>query len=248
MRRRWGFTLIELLVVIAIIAILAAILFPVFLEAQASARLSACVNNMKQMGVAVNLYIADNNGTMPQATNIWNFSVIQPPDQPAWNDYFTALSTYLKSPSYAICPAGFSKWIAEKTRNIYYYGGNKNIPSPFLGATYTPTMWLWKKADPRLTGQGLPSHYLPGFRAEMPWSQRGDLRKPDAIDYTAYMGTPRRSEVVILFCMSGTWITFSHIPDLPPDHIVRGPHGKGTPVLFADMHSGLAGPVQVGYL
>src|SRR3954454_13517364 len=59
MRRARGFTLIELLVVIAIIAILAAILFPVFAQARATARKAACVSNLKQIGLAFTLYAQD---------------------------------------------------------------------------------------------------------------------------------------------------------------------------------------------
>lgn len=58
MRRR-AFTLIELLVVIAIIAILAAILFPVFAQAKAAARQAACISNMKQFAMAAHLYLGD---------------------------------------------------------------------------------------------------------------------------------------------------------------------------------------------
>lgn len=58
MRRR-GFTLIELLVVIAIIAILAAILFPVFAQARDRARSTACMSNMRQMGNALQMYLQD---------------------------------------------------------------------------------------------------------------------------------------------------------------------------------------------
>lgn len=54
--RRLGFTLIELLVVIAIIAILAAILFPVFAQAREKARSTACVSNTKQIMTAVKMY------------------------------------------------------------------------------------------------------------------------------------------------------------------------------------------------
>src|SRR5580704_10761103 len=58
---RTAFTLIELLVVIAIIAILAAILFPVFSQAKESAKASACLSNMKQIGLSVVMYQNDNN-------------------------------------------------------------------------------------------------------------------------------------------------------------------------------------------
>src|SRR6266516_950730 len=62
---RRGFTLIELLVVIAIIAILAAILFPVFAQARERARLSACLSNTRQIGTALMMYTQDYDETLP---------------------------------------------------------------------------------------------------------------------------------------------------------------------------------------
>lgn len=62
---RKAFTLIELLVVIAIIAILAAILFPVFAQAREAARGVACLSNMRQMGLAITLYADDSDGVLP---------------------------------------------------------------------------------------------------------------------------------------------------------------------------------------
>ena len=71
-RAHKGFTLIELLVVIAIIAILAAILFPVFAQAREKARQASCASNFKQLGIAFALYASDYDGTFPMP--ITNFS------------------------------------------------------------------------------------------------------------------------------------------------------------------------------
>jgi prepilin-type N-terminal cleavage/methylation domain-containing protein/prepilin-type processing-associated H-X9-DG protein len=65
MRRARGFTLIELLVVIAIIAILAAIIFPVFAQAREKARQASCISNMRQIGSAMLMYLNDNDGVLP---------------------------------------------------------------------------------------------------------------------------------------------------------------------------------------
>src|ERR1051325_913477 len=63
--RQPAFTLIELLVVIAIVAILAAILFPVFAQARDRARMSACISNMRQIGTALMVYTQDYDETFP---------------------------------------------------------------------------------------------------------------------------------------------------------------------------------------
>jgi prepilin-type N-terminal cleavage/methylation domain-containing protein len=63
-----AFTLIELLAVIAIIAILAALLFPVFAQARASARTTATVSNLRQLGATFTLYCADHDDVLPQST------------------------------------------------------------------------------------------------------------------------------------------------------------------------------------
>src|SRR5579872_7481927 len=80
MTRRSGFTLIELLVVIAIIAILAAILFPVFAQAREKARAITCLSNLKQIGLACTMYTQDYDETLPFAWSAqggW-YNLLQP--------------------------------------------------------------------------------------------------------------------------------------------------------------------------
>jgi prepilin-type N-terminal cleavage/methylation domain-containing protein/prepilin-type processing-associated H-X9-DG protein len=68
---RRGFTLIELLVVIAVIAVLAAILFPVFGKAREKARQTSCLNNQKQIATALLLYAQDHEEVLPSAEEVW---------------------------------------------------------------------------------------------------------------------------------------------------------------------------------
>jgi prepilin-type N-terminal cleavage/methylation domain-containing protein len=75
-----GFTLIELLVVIAIIAILAAILFPVFARAREAARKTSCLSNLKQLGLASNMYKQDYDESYPDSRVTW----FNGPGAPTW--------------------------------------------------------------------------------------------------------------------------------------------------------------------
>jgi prepilin-type N-terminal cleavage/methylation domain-containing protein/prepilin-type processing-associated H-X9-DG protein len=103
-QRRPGFTLIELLVVIAIIAILAAILFPVFSQARASAYSARCQSNLNQIGVAIRMYLEDYDGFMPSIDDGGS-------PMKLWCDYMIA---YVKDRQVFICPADQPKpsWAA----------------------------------------------------------------------------------------------------------------------------------------
>lgn len=80
--RSGAFTLIELLVVIAIIAILAAILFPVFAQARKQAKLTQDMSNARQIGIALKLYLGDSDGTMPI---FYAYNTRTPSGQPAYH-------------------------------------------------------------------------------------------------------------------------------------------------------------------
>ncbi len=95
-----GFTLIELLVVIAIIAILAAILFPVFAQAREKARQASCLSNMKQIGTAIVLYIDDYDETDPKAR-----STAGVPN----NCWEGEIYPYVKNVNMYYCPSYYTK-------------------------------------------------------------------------------------------------------------------------------------------
>lgn len=90
-----AFTLIELLVVIAIIAILAAILFPVFARAKEAAKKTACLSNARQIGMALKMYIGDSEDGMPI---FYAYNSQPPAGQPGHKGVEVLLFPYCKSP------------------------------------------------------------------------------------------------------------------------------------------------------
>ena len=175
--RQRGFTLIELLVVIAIIAILAAILFPVFAQAKVAAKKTAILSNAKQMGTAQLIYAADYDDLFAPAVEfsavqqasffsisepyIKNFGILMDNFSPANNnsDRITLLSQWSMLPrreSSNFCPTDITDVSACNFGNFRpdFTGGNVWGRDGIGGASVDPGAW------PYMTGwmQRSPSH------------------------------------------------------------------------------------------
>jgi prepilin-type N-terminal cleavage/methylation domain-containing protein/prepilin-type processing-associated H-X9-DG protein len=142
MHRRSGFTLIELLVVIAIIAILAAILFPVFAQAREKARMSACLNNMKQIGTGIYNYLGDWDDCYPMnrypdkyASNVNTPSGLD--GSHTW--WKTSVTPYIKSVSVFKCPSNPNGELLDYSGYPISYAYNGGAFWEYPDNVYGPT-------------------------------------------------------------------------------------------------------------
>jgi prepilin-type N-terminal cleavage/methylation domain-containing protein/prepilin-type processing-associated H-X9-DG protein len=145
--RRRGFTLIELLVVIAIIAILAAILFPVFAKAREKGRQASCESNLKQIGIAVLSYTQDYDETLPSCSfnacgnDPWTIWPTTQPGASGWEALFEGpIQPYIKNDQVLICPSasgglwgvsgyGYNQYIYDHDYNVSTLAALSNAPA-----------------------------------------------------------------------------------------------------------------------
>jgi prepilin-type N-terminal cleavage/methylation domain-containing protein/prepilin-type processing-associated H-X9-DG protein len=145
--RRFGFTLIELLVVIAIIAILAAILFPVFAQAREKARQTSCSSNQKQAALAILMYAQDFDEGFPLAAH-------NPVNEPL-TTWYDVVEPYVKSGTKGLLINGVGSqrnaaqfWICPSVANtsVPTVAGDP-LPGPFPVASYAPALSYMANAN-----------------------------------------------------------------------------------------------------
>jgi len=176
---RKAFTLIELLVVIAIIAILAAILFPVFAQAKASAKKAADLSNQKQLTLAVIMYQTDVDDAMPftvpgdQGTSLfttpWDRTTTTNPG-PRQAIFANSMAPYIKNTQLWLCPSKGPDWLPvagdpsatnNPTKFALSYTANSYLNALSGSALPAPAMVI-------TTWPGMGQTDLPGFAFSMP--------------------------------------------------------------------------------
>ncbi len=151
-----GFTLIELLVVIAIIAILAAILFPVFARAREKARQASCQSNLKQIGLAYMMYVQDNDETFGHG---W--------PEPSWSSYWGQLQPYMKNTQMLLCPS------ADNTACSCGFAGGVNDPqyiqSNYIRNPFTTVGWYADMHGKKLAAFDIPAQTILESEGRRSW-------------------------------------------------------------------------------
>lgn len=203
--KRYAFTLIELLVVIAIIAILAAILFPVFTRAKDAAKKTQSISNLKQVGLSTLIYAADSDDTYPMS------AYIKPPEggdpRPVVFSIYDAVQPYMKNVKIFISPSDNP----PQDWKLRLNGLNLTNPQGGLQfASYAPNLGLF--------GENLCALPAPVGKKSQVWTQTAlpdvvntiaffdayiltDLANPAkgvGLTYNKFMGIARHSEGLVL--------------------------------------------------
>lgn len=196
---RRGFTLIELLIVIAIIAILAAILFPVFARARENARRTSCLSNLRQVGLGALQYSQDYDEKMV-GTELGDDTAQSP-------EYFWGemLEPYLKNRQVLDCPSatsrlqagapqiGFAQGITKEWSYAYAINDVRGVDDNHIGAAFAPLSSFTRPAETVFVVDGWPEAAEPASdpeRHEVAWA----LGSRDVVNNAHHDGSPRHLE------------------------------------------------------
>jgi prepilin-type N-terminal cleavage/methylation domain-containing protein/prepilin-type processing-associated H-X9-DG protein len=166
-----GFTLIELLVVIAIIAILAAILFPVFAQAKAAAKKATCLSNVRQLNNAWILYANDYDDRWVTTGKRWQSAHYGTAFGGNANDFFFLAQPYVKNFDIFYCPerfvtedAGEGSSSNDKTGRLFGYGMNYGPYHNRAGFGIFNLSTYYDKSSPlyKVSGDRNDAHMFPG--------------------------------------------------------------------------------------
>jgi len=187
MVKKTGFSLIELLVVIAIISMLAAMLFPVFSTAREKARRASCLNNMKQVGLMLNMFAADHQEFFPNPdpyNKYWKYNLstrtwedANPPlsypyrlNMGITEDMKNAIEPYVKNPQILYCPSDkFVYTNLSKYWNQVEYDTGDPVPRvPYIRIGYTYLAYIPFYEDPYYSAR----KYIPMTTASVDLSKQ----------------------------------------------------------------------------
>ena len=200
---RKAFTLIELLVVIAIIAILAAILFPVFAQARESARRSACLSNVDQIGLAFQMYVQDYDETTPSLWGGYGAGCL-PNGTGCSIDWWESLLPYTKSVQVYFCPDRNTGDPNPNPNTNNFWNAQQLALNPSGRLTGYGYNWgpIHRRGGGMLEGQ----QYLPSGQSYLPGITLASMVAPSQMfAFSDTYDTPRETmDMTFLLCTYGS--------------------------------------------